>query len=297
MESNFYRALRQELECIAGDELRSVLESWPFVEEDPASRPLRWNPAAQWSATQRSVLATYLRARMSEHDVLSMDNLADIYGQTRARMIHGQAERLLANLDSMAADEMQTVHPGMTPRNDADAAILAAAQSDAEQTYHVGARVRLVDDPTRRMGTVERVYGRDYAAMTDQDVLIAWDDETTTAERADDLTFGTLPTEPESIQDEIVANAEREPNVYRSLSGHVRWIPPVYVPELSKPVVTCACTIASDLLAQNDYGNDWVVLYRHVRLAMGRSIYVDIEHANADDESISAGIVQAINAA
>ncbi len=74
-------------------------------------------------------------------------------------------------------------------------------------------------------------------------------------------------------------------------------IPPIYSPGLSEDVIACAERIAAGLLSEHDFGSDWTILYRVVRTAMGRVAVCDIERPTLDDESISQGIVQAINAA
>lgn len=73
-------------------------------------------------------------------------------------------------------------------------------------------------------------------------------------------------------------------------------IPPIYDPPLSDEVTAFAEKTAAKLLADNDYGNDWPLLYRHVRTIMNRRAVCDKDHPTLDDESISAGIVNAINA-
>lgn len=65
---------------------------------------------------------------------------------------------------------------------------------------------------------------------------------------------------------------------------------------LDEKVVGYAQDIARGLLAENDYGDDWPILYRVVRSTMGRDpVCPDIDHPTADDESISQGIINAIN--
>ena len=87
-------------------------------------------------------------------------------------------------------------------------------------------------------------------------------------------------------------------------------IPPYYSPPISEEVADMAQKIAADELARPwddptfrsglqvaaDAG-DYVPLYAFVRQMMGRDARVDVDHPSADDESISEGIVRAINAA
>jgi hypothetical protein len=72
-------------------------------------------------------------------------------------------------------------------------------------------------------------------------------------------------------------------------------IPDVYVPPLSQDVIDCAQRIATDFLngASNlYYRDDTPLLYRLVRDTMGRPGYI---HPTLDDESISEGIIRALN--
>jgi len=79
-------------------------------------------------------------------------------------------------------------------------------------------------------------------------------------------------------------------------NGELIKVPFTYQAPLSDAVTDAAQKIASDYLGRSDYGDDWPLLYRHVRKAMGRRDRVDIERPTQDDESISRGIVNAINA-
>lgn len=72
-------------------------------------------------------------------------------------------------------------------------------------------------------------------------------------------------------------------------------IPDRYEPPISEEVARCAQRIAAYMLSRHDYGERWSVLYRHVRSAMGRPIVADRDRPTADDESVSEGIVRAIN--
>jgi hypothetical protein len=75
-------------------------------------------------------------------------------------------------------------------------------------------------------------------------------------------------------------------------------IPDVYDPPLSQEVIDCAQRIATDFLngASNlYYRDDTPLLYRLVRTAMGRRYLTRTDNPTLDDESISEGIIRALN--
>jgi hypothetical protein len=76
-------------------------------------------------------------------------------------------------------------------------------------------------------------------------------------------------------------------------------VPPIYNPPLSSEVIDCAQRVAADFLTYSDNiadREDWPQLYRLVRTAMQRRALADSDNPTLDDESISEGIVRAINA-
>jgi hypothetical protein len=76
-------------------------------------------------------------------------------------------------------------------------------------------------------------------------------------------------------------------------------VPPIYDPGISENVAACAERIAAEYLSRRRdlYVDDTPALYRIVRATMDRRVAVSVTRPTLDDESISAGIVRAINAA
>lgn len=75
-------------------------------------------------------------------------------------------------------------------------------------------------------------------------------------------------------------------------------IPPIYNPGLSSDVAAAATRIARERIAEYpEYveGRDYQPLYRIVRVLMGRSAAPALSGSALDDESISQGIINALN--
>jgi hypothetical protein len=82
-------------------------------------------------------------------------------------------------------------------------------------------------------------------------------------------------------------------------------IPPIYSPDLCAEVIDCAHRSALEIIARDasrptsaraDFATHTPLLYQCVRGTMGRSLVPrDVERPTLDDESISEGIVRALN--